>query len=400
MAVGTGERETGVRIGIDASNIRAGGGVTHLVELLRAANPTDQGVQHVVVWSGQATLRQLPDRPWLQLRHDPMLDRPLPWRQAWQFGQLPRLAERSCDVLFTPGATSLSTQVPVVTMCQNMLPFEPTERQRFGLSTMGVKLVLLEFSQRRSFKQANGIIFLTRYAQDVVQGRTRSLPSRLAIIPHGIAQEFRLAPRSAHPLGFYSAERPLRVVYVSIVTVYKHQWHVAEAIARLRRAGLPVALDIVGPAYGPALVRLQRTLQDIDPGQEFIRYIGSVNYTQLPTWYHDADAFVYASSCENLPIILLEAMAAGLPIACSNRGPMPEVLGHAGVYFDPESTAEITTALETLLMHRELRQQYAHMAFEQSLAYTWERCAKETFEFIVQVANHSTSVSLADVREN
>jgi glycosyltransferase involved in cell wall biosynthesis len=50
-----------------------------------------------------------------------------------------------------------------------------------------------------------------------------------------------------------------------------------------------------------------------------------------------------------MPNILLEAMAAGLPIACSNRGPMPEVLGTAGLYFNPENPAEIACAIRTVI---------------------------------------------------
>lgn len=389
-----------MRLGIDASNLRDGGGVTHLAELLRAAFPADQGIERVTVWSGQATLKQLPDRPWLRLVHDDMLDRSLPWRLCWQFSRLPALAADACDVLFTPGATPQRVGMPCVTMCQNMLPFEPPERQRFGWSTMGLKLRLLEYGQRQSFRQANGVIFLTQYASRMVQQRIGPLRSEQVIIPHGIAEKFRLAPRVARPIETYSRVQPFRLVYVSIVTVYKHQWLVAEAVAQLRQAGLPVTMDFVGPAYDPSLHRLQGVLQRVDPRQEFIRYVGHVDYRGLPTWYQQADVFVYASSCENLPIILLEAMAAGLPIACSNRGPMPEVLGRAGVYFDPEDVAEIKTALETLLQDHTLRHQCSHMVFEQSLAYTWERCAKETFEFIVQVANYSASVRLADVHEN
>jgi glycosyltransferase involved in cell wall biosynthesis len=166
---------------------------------------------------------------------------------------------------------------------------------------------------------------------------------------------------------------------------------VAEAIAQVRRAGFPVTLDFVGPAYGPALKRLQEVIRHVDSKQEFIHYVGPVDYRQLPAWYHGADAFVYASSCENLPIILLEAMAAGLPIACSHHGPMPEVLGQAGVYFDPENASDIATTILSLLTDDEFRQQCAQQAFEQSQSYTWEECAKKTFEFIVDIANCSTS---------
>jgi hypothetical protein len=50
-------------LGIDASNVRGGGGVTHLVELLAAADPVAAGFKCVVVWSGQATLGRIADKP-------------------------------------------------------------------------------------------------------------------------------------------------------------------------------------------------------------------------------------------------------------------------------------------------------------------------------------------------
>jgi glycosyltransferase involved in cell wall biosynthesis len=375
-----------MRLGIDASNLRAGGGITHLAELLRAASPAEQGIAKVVVWGGQATLELLPDKPWLHLVHEPMLDRSLPWRQLWVQGRLAGIVERGCDVLFTPGATLHHARTPCVTMCQNMLPFEPNERRRYGWSTMGAKLSLLEYSQRKAFRRAQGVIFLTRYAQRSVQQRIGSLKAHQIIIPHGVAPEFRLAPHPAEPLGNYSDARPFRIVYVSILSAYKHQWHVAEAVAQLRRAGLPVTLDLVGPSDRTALQRLQQVLDRVDPAHQFIRYVGPVAHGELPSWYHTADAFVYASSCENLPIILLEAMASSLPIACSNRGPMPEVLGQAGLYFNPEDPNDIAETVQAMLTDHELRQRCAVSAFNQSQTYTWDKCARETFDFIVRAA--------------
>jgi glycosyltransferase involved in cell wall biosynthesis len=79
-------------------------------------------------------------------------------------------------------------------------------------------------------------------------------------------------------------------------------------------------------------------------------------------------------------------MTAGLPIACSKRGPMPEVLQNAGIYFDPVQPHDIAKAMRTLINSPELRLQLAAQAKERSQAYSWQRCAKETFEFITAVA--------------
>jgi glycosyltransferase involved in cell wall biosynthesis len=109
-------------------------------------------------------------------------------------------------------------------------------------------------------------------------------------------------------------------------------------------------------------------------------------FSALHSEYQDADAFIFASSCENLPNILIEAMSAGLPIACSKSGPMPEILGNAGVYFDPVQTHDIAEAMRTLVNSADLRSQLAAQAKELSRAYSWQRCAKDTCEFIATVA--------------
>jgi glycosyltransferase involved in cell wall biosynthesis len=86
-----------------------------------------------------------------------------------------------------------------------------------------------------------------------------------------------------------------------------------------------------------------------------------------------------------MPNVLLEGMAAGLPIACSKRGPMPEVLGDAGVFFDPERPGEIAGALRCLAEDAALRERLAAAASERARHFSWVRCAEETLAFIAAV---------------
>lgn len=375
-----------MRLGIDGSNIRAGGGVTHLVELLRALEPHEHGIERVLVWGGRRLLAQLPERAWLQRTHEPLLDRPLPYRLLWQQTRLSALAQRGCDLLFVPGGTYTGPFTPFVTMSRNLLPFVPEERQRYGLSWTRLRLHLLERSQTASFQRASGVIFLTATARQVVEQRTGPLPGQVAIVPHGVADAFRRRPTPQLEFAAYSRRQPFRWLYVSEIDVYKHQWHVVEAVAQLRRQGVPVALELVGAAYPEALRRLQAVIMRVDPGGEFIQYRTYVPYAQLAGYYHQADGFVFASSCENMPNILVEAMAAGLPIACSTRPPMPEILGDAGEYFDPEQPEAIARALYCLMTDPTLRGWCATRAYERAKGYSWARCARETFVFLTEVA--------------
>ena len=184
-------------------------------------------------------------------------------------------------------------------------------------------------------------------------------------------------------------ERPFRLLYVSSVDMYKHQWIVAEAVARLRQSGAPVSIEFQGPLYGPAWRKLDAVLRRFDPRGEFLVVKGAVKYDDLPMSYASADGFVFASSCENMPNILLEAMAAGLPIASSRRGPMPAILGDAGVYFDPESVDETASALQRLLSDVESRALWARAAFEKANGFSWKQCAADTYRFLARVADAS-----------
>ncbi|NBW52238.1 MAG: glycosyltransferase family 1 protein, partial [Betaproteobacteria bacterium] len=157
-----------MHLAINASNIRHGGGVTHLSQLLSAANPADSGIVHVTVWACAATLAQLPDKPWLTKLSPAWTEAGLFRRLLGQQFLLGReIARCGCDVLFSPGGTvPFPVNVPVVTMSQNMLPFEPEEAIRFGRwSWMRLKMWLLRQSQGRSFKKADGLIFLTEFAR-------------------------------------------------------------------------------------------------------------------------------------------------------------------------------------------------------------------------------------------
>ena len=119
--------------------------------------------------------------------------------------------------------------------------------------------------------------------------------------------------------------------------------------------------------------------------RNFIFYHGSLPYKETLEWYHKADIFVFPSTCETFGISLLEAMTAGLPIASSDRGPMPEVLKDAGLYFNPESVTSIKNCLRYMIENPNLRQRLGKKAKQYSQTYSWKKCANETFAFLSSV---------------
>lgn len=377
----------GITVGIDAANLRRGGGVTHLVELLRAVRPKDQGIERIVIWGGSHTLNAVEDRPWFDKQHHAALDKGLLHRTLWQRYRLSQAArDAGCDVLFVPGGNFAGNFHAVVTMSRNMLPFEWCELKRYGWSIFTLKLMLLRFTQSRSYQKADGVIFLTDYARKGVLKVTGELPGKTCTIPHGLSSRFNHAPKPQRPIEDYDFTKPYRVLYVSIIDQYKHQWVVVEAIAELRKLGYPVVLDLIGPAFAPAFNKLNETLDRLDANRGWVSYHGPIAFEELHHKYSQADMGLFASSCENMPNILLETMTAGLPIACSNRGPMPEVLGAGGIYFNPEHQEEITRALRQMIDSPKLRAELCQLSYQQAQQYSWQRCAAETFHFLASFA--------------
>ena len=284
-------------IGIDASNLRGGGGVTHLIGLLGAANPHSDEFVQVIVWGGKATLGRIKERPWLIKRHVPALDEGLAHRALWQRFRLSKLAKSArCTVLLVPGGTYGGDFHPAVTMSRNLLPFEWGEMARYGLSILTLKWLLLRRAQSASFRRADGLIYLTQYAKEVVERVTGQVMGKVAVIPHGVDEHFFCTPRCPRSIEKCSPADPLRLLYVSNIDAYKHQWIVAEAVAKLHKTGLPIIIDFVGSAYGPSWKKLNAVLQRVDPSQTFIRYVGPLMHEKLPHLYHAADIGVFASS--------------------------------------------------------------------------------------------------------
>ena len=367
-------------VAIDASRNRSGGAKAHLLGILKSCDPREYGVSAVHVWSYEALLDQLPNLPWL-VKHSPKeLNSSLLMQMWWQYRQLPvEVARARCDVLLSTDAGTVCHFGPDIVMSRDMLSFEGKEMLRYPFFSFSrLRLWLLKWLQVRSLRKANGALFLTQYAADVIQSYTGKL-NAVRIVPHGIGDNFR---RENIPSDWTTRGGTIRCTYVSNADLYKHQWHVVEAMGMLRKAGFEVCLSLVGAGSGSAVDKILDTVKRVDPERSFVKVLPAQKHEIISQYLFESDVFVFASSCENMPNTLVEAMAAGLPIACSDRGPMPEVLQGGGVYFNPEEPASIFKAVKSIIENKSLRTQIARIALERSKLFSWSRCAEETWRYL------------------
>jgi glycosyltransferase involved in cell wall biosynthesis len=109
-----------------------------------------------------------------------------------------------------------------------------------------------------------------------------------------------------------------------------------------------------------------------------VRFPAWVSPEELEALYAEATCFVLPSLIEGFGLPVLEAMARGVPVACSDRPALPEVAGDAALLFDPTNQIEVTDAVRRLITDAELRQSLIARGIARARAFTWRRTAELT----------------------
>jgi glycosyltransferase involved in cell wall biosynthesis len=376
-------------VGINASRARSGGAVSHLVGIISEMDWGFNSDIEIHIWTYKQMSEKIPKHSLVKLHFNKVFEQSIFMQLIWErFGLPNELKKYNCDILLNVDAGSVARYQKMVTMSRDMLSYEPGEIDRFPFSKAKIRLIALKYIQNASFRTSDGVIFLTNYAGRVIQQSCGTLRN-VEYIPHGVGKEFTIAKKHEHVN--LELQNSVNVLYVSNIAPYKHQWNVVRGIAQLRNKGYNVRLTLTGGGNIDSLTgsqkKLDEALEECDPCGSFIETLGYVSQSDLPQLLNSADIFVFASSCENMPNTLIEAMSVGLPIACSDRGPMPEILKDAGVYFNPDIPISIANAVEKYLKDQVLSVNNAKKANQLSKNYSWVRCSNETFAFLRKVNN-------------
>ena len=379
----------GMNLGIDASTVGSGGAKRHLIEILNCFDPTKHGFSKILIWGHIDLLDQLPSSDNIIKHSHPLLNKGILFRIFWQFFYRDFQFKNNIDVLFSPFGTYIGNFRPYVTMSRNMLVFDKAEQKKFGFSWYRLKFILLFYVQRRSFRNSQGLIFISQYAKEYIAKYINYDFINTSVIHHGISKIFKKKPLLQKDINTYDTKNPFILLYVSTVFNYKNQLNVVEAIKRIRKKGIPVKLNLIGGVGEKKIGKeLTKKINEFNSDEKFINWVRGVDLEEVVNYYHSSDLFIFASSCENMPNILIEAMASGLPIACSSSKPMPEFLNDGGLYFNPEEIDDIKQTVEKMIKNSKIRYKYSKSSFSISNKYSWKICADKTFHFLKSSITH------------
>ena len=121
--------------------------------------------------------------------------------------------------------------------------------------------------------------------------------------------------------------------------------------------------------------------------QSPVIFPGYVPDAELEVLYRQAEFYIFPSLYEGFGLPALEAMAKGCPVVSSDRSSLPEILGDAAIYFNPEDKADIFSKAEKLLQDKELREVLIKKGHHQVKKYNWWECARQTREIYKKALN-------------
>jgi glycosyltransferase involved in cell wall biosynthesis len=296
-------------------------------------------------------------------------------RVAWVWGEqrhLPSLAARAgCDVVHSLASTApLRGPFRRVTTIHD-LNYKLVPESHFGLLGLGMRVVVPAAARR-----AHRVIVDAASTREDLVRHLRVPASKVDVAPLGVSVRDRATATSWPELRakLDLDERPL-LLSLSAKRPHKNLPRLFRALSELDPTGRP---SLVVPGYStPHEAELRKLALALGIADR-VRMPEWLPATDLEGLYRVAAGVVFPSLYEGFGLPVLEAMARGVPVACSNRSSLPEVAGDAALLFDPEDVEAIRTALEQLLRDASLASRLREAGRARAATFTWRRTAELT----------------------
>jgi glycosyltransferase involved in cell wall biosynthesis len=306
----------------------------------------------------------------------------LPSRRLWQLGHLylARWAHR-LDVIDLPESPMpgfLSERA--VAMVHDITPvLFPSLLPRKGRLFYQKALTL-------GLKRLGRITVPSQCTKDDLVMHLLADPAKVTVVSRGVDTRFQPA-RHFEPMAAVKRRYRLPdrfILYVGTLEPRKNLARLIGAYRRLREEGVRHELVIAGGRGWLCDDVFEAAGRD--GLGEHIVFTGHVGEDDLLALYQSADVFAYPSLYEGFGLPVLEAMACGVPVVCSDRASLPEAAGEAAVLVDPRDEPATAAALLRALRDDDLRRKMVARGLCQARAFTWERVARNFLSVYREVA--------------
>lgn len=240
----------------------------------------------------------------------------------------------------------------------------------FGMLALGMRVVV-GLAVRRSHR----LIAVSQSTAHDLETRLHVPAEKIDVVPNGVTDPPASSPDVAALRRSYELGERKVVLAASAKRPHKNLPRLLEAMAAIAADRRPVLLL---PGYP---TEHERELQELAARLGIdadTRFLGWVDGDELEALYAVSDAFVMPSLYEGFGLPVLEAMARGIPVACSDRSSLPEVAGDAALQFDPEDVRAIAEAVTRLVHDVPTAERLRSAGPIRAREFSWTRTARET----------------------
>jgi glycosyltransferase involved in cell wall biosynthesis len=246
----------------------------------------------------------------------------------------------------------------------------------------------LRMTVRRTIQQATRILTGSEFSRDAI-ARAYSLdPERIAVVPNAAADCYHPVRHEAALVQVaerFGLATPFILVVGDLQPRKNHRGLIESFTSLLQsHPHLPHRLVLAGKETWFA-GRVYAAARESGVGDR-IRFLGFVSDDDLLHLYNACELFCFPSYYEGFGLPVLEAMACGAPVCCSNTSAVPEVADGAALLFNPYNADEITRAMLDLILLPELKVRMRRLGLHRATQFSWRKTAQETLAVYQSVA--------------
>lgn len=358
------------RIGVNALYLIPGGvgGTEIYLRELLAALATIDTVNDYFVFTNLETGQDLtPRQANFHWKQQAVHATRRPHRILWEQTVLPLEASRyRLDVMFNPGFTA-----PLLAPCAAVTTFHDLQHKRYPEYFRWFDLPFWKFLLWAAAHRSKRLIAVSEATRTDLLHFYKRRPERIVVIPHGVNPEFFTLDRS---------KTEPYLLCVSTLHVHKNIERLVRAYASKPRAEKLVLAGL----RGFRTPEIEALIAELGVGDR-VTIPGWLPRAELMQLYARAHAFIYPSTFEGFGMPILEAMAAAIPVACSDIPVLREVAGEAALFFDPLEEGAIAAGLDRITADVELRSKLATAGPERARPFTWQKTAEKTLAALTKL---------------
>jgi glycosyltransferase involved in cell wall biosynthesis len=284
-----------------------------------------------------------------------------------------------------PFARNHPSRIKCVTTIHDLIPLifpDHAPKSRKSRLFPIFKALMLEVGRR-----SDAIITVSNASRHDIL-RLLKIPERRADAVHTVYNGVSARFQPPDNFSQKSESDEFSLLYVGRSDPYKNLQTLIRAVHQIRTANaIPVRLVLAGspdPRY-PEVTELIKEL-NLESG---ISWTGYLKDSELIELYRNSDLLVHPSRYEGFGLQIIEAMACGTPVVCSNAGSLPEVAGDAAIMAAPDDVDGFADAITNVLTNKTLAASMRKKGFEQAAKFTWLNSARETLDIYRQISQTS-----------